>query len=310
MIRPVFIAPVPLPQDGLLGEHVFPLEKYGLVRAALEAAGDVSVDEWRVAAPATSDELRLVHTAEYLDDLESLRWSERTLHSELPLDELVVALFRGFTGGTIAACRAAVEGGLAVNIGGGLHHAFADHAEGFCYLNDIAVGIRVLQRDGAIARAAVIDCDVHQGNGTARIFAGDDSVFTFSIHQQDLYPAKERSDLDVGLDDPIGDGLYLAALDAALGVVFALGAPDFVVYQAGADPFEGDRLGNLGLTRAGLAERDRRVLVACAERGIPCAITLGGGYAAETEDTVAIHVATCRAAIRAAPVLAARRATK
>jgi len=310
MTRPAFIAPVPLPEAGLLGEHVFPLEKYGLVRAALEAAGDVSPGAWRIAPPATDDELRLVHTAEYLDDIASLRWTERTLHSELPLDALVVSLFRGFTGGTIAACRAAVAEGVGVNVGGGLHHAFADHAEGFCYFNDIAVGIRVLQREGAIERAAVIDCDVHQGNGTARIFAGDDSVFTFSIHQEHLYPEKQRSDLDVGLDDPIGDELYLRALDASLGVVFALGAPDFVVYQAGADPYAGDRLGNLGLSFADLAERDRRVLSACAERGIPCAVTLGGGYAADTDDTVAIHVATCRAAIAIAPALAARRAAQ
>ena len=309
MIRPVFIAPQPT--EGLLKAHVFPMEKYGLVRADLEATGEVPAAEWRLASPATRDQLRLVHTDAYLDDLFACRWTERTIDSELPLDEGLVTAFVGFTGGTIAACRAALESGLAVHVGGGLHHAFADRAEGFCYLNDIAVGIRVLQRDGAITRAAVIDCDVHQGNGTARIFAGDDSVFTFSIHQENLYPfAKERGDLDVGLDDPIGDELYLDALDAALGVVFGIGRPEFVVYQAGADPFAGDLLGSLGLSKAGLAERDRRVLTACAERGIPCAVTLGGGYAADTADTVAIHAATCRAALAAAPVLAESRAAQ
>lgn len=305
MPRPVFIAPPPL--EGLLGEHVFPMEKYALVRAALEVSGEVPAAAWRVAPAARREDLERVHTAEYLDDLFALAWTPRTLDSELPLDEAVVEAFVRFTGGTIEACRRALRSGVAVHVGGGFHHAFADHAEGFCYLNDIAVGIRVLQHEGAIGRAAVIDCDVHQGNGTARIFAGDDSVFTFSIHQQRLYPEKERGDLDVGLDDPIGDGLYLAALDAALGVLFALGRPDLVVYQAGADPYAGDRLGNLGLSLAGLAERDRRVLAACAAHGVPCAITLGGGYAVDTADTVAIHVGTCRAALAATPVLAGRR---
>ncbi len=308
MSRPAFIAPVPF--EGTLDGHIFPMEKYGLVRAALEAAGDVPSAEWIATRAATRDELRLVHDEEYLDDFLGLRMTARTMPCELPLDERIVAMFLGFAGGTVLACRAALERGLAVHVGGGLHHAYADHAEGFCYLNDIAIGIRAMQREGRIARAAVIDCDVHQGNGTARIFAGDDSVFTFSIHQERLYPEKERSDLDVSLDDPIGDTLYLLALDAALGVVFGLARPELVVYQAGADPYVGDMLGNLGLTMAGLAERDRRVLAACAEHAVPCAITLGGGYARETADTVAIHAATGRAAIVAAPLLAARRATQ
>jgi acetoin utilization deacetylase AcuC-like enzyme len=298
MKRPVFFHHDAYQAD--LGGHVFPMEKYGLVRRALLDGGDTTEADWRLAEPATRDELGLVHTDAYLDDFLAARWTARTMSSELPLDPDIVRAFLLFAGGTIGACREALARGVAVNVGGGFHHAFADHAEGFCYLNDIAVGIRVLQRDGAIRRAAVIDCDLHQGNGTAHIFAGDDSVFTFSIHQERLYPEKQASDLDVGLDDPAGDARYLAALDRALDVVFERGAPEFVVYQAGADPFEEDQLGNLGISQAGLRERDRRVFAACASRGVPCAVTFGGGYARRVEDTVAIHAATCREALAAA----------
>lgn len=302
MARPVFVHHE-LYQADLRG-HVFPMEKYGLVRRALDDSGVTTAGDWQVADPATEAQLRLVHTAEYLDDFLNARWTPRTESSELPLDDAVVRAFMLFTGGTIAASREALARGFAVNVGGGFHHAFADHAEGFCYLNDIAVGIRVLQEDGAIRRAAVIDCDLHQGNGTARIFAGDANVFTFSIHQERLYPLKQRSDLDVGLDDPTGDARYLAALDEALPVVFERGRPEFVVYQAGADPYEDDQLGNLGITMAGLRERDRRVLAACAGRGVPCAVTFGGGYARRVEDTVAIHAGTCRETLAAAAVRA------
>ncbi len=302
MARPVFVHHE-LYQADLRG-HVFPMEKYGLVRRALDDSGVTTAGDWQVADLATEAQLRLVHTAEYLDDFLNARWTPRTESSELPLDDAVVRAFMLFTGGTIAASREALARGFAVNVGGGFHHAFADHAEGFCYLNDIAVGIRVLQEDGAIRRAAVIDCDLHQGNGTARIFAGDANVFTFSIHQERLYPLKQRSDLDVGLDDPTGDARYLAALDEALPVVFERGRPEFVVYQAGADPYEDDQLGNLGITMAGLRERDRRVLAACAGRGVPCAVTFGGGYARRVEDTVAIHAGTCRETLAAAAVRA------
>jgi acetoin utilization deacetylase AcuC-like enzyme len=302
MARPVFFHHELYEAD--LGGHVFPMEKYGLVRRALLAAGDTTGEDWRVAPPASPRQLGLVHTPEYLDDFLNARWTPRTESSELPLDAAVVQAFVLFTGGTIAAAREAMGRGFAVNVGGGFHHAFADHAEGFCYLNDIAVAIRVLQDEGSIRRAAVIDCDLHQGNGTAHIFRDDDRVFTFSLHQERLYPVKQRSDLDLGLDDPAGDATYLAALDGALPLVFERGRPEFVVYQAGADPFEDDQLGNLGISREGLRARDRRVLAACAERGIPCAVTFGGGYARRVEDTVAIHAGTCRETLAAAAVRA------
>jgi acetoin utilization deacetylase AcuC-like enzyme len=302
MARPLFFHH-PLYQADLQG-HVFPMEKYGLVHRALLDGGDTTPDDWRKPEPASAAELALVHTPEYLDDFLNHRWTRRTALSELPLDANVVSAFVLFTGGTIAAAREAMSRGFAVNVGGGFHHAFADHAEGFCYLNDLAVAIRVMQQEGAIRRAAVIDCDLHQGNGTARIFAGDDDVFTFSIHQERLYPVKQRSDLDIGLDDAAGDATYLAALDRALPRVFEHGRPELVLYQAGADPYEDDQLGNLGITMAGLRERDRRVLAACAERGVPCAVTFGGGYARKVADTVAIHAGTCRETLAAAGVRA------
>jgi acetoin utilization deacetylase AcuC-like enzyme len=200
-------------------------------------------------------------------------------------------------GGSIVACRKALERGISANIGGGLHHAFADQAAGFCYINDIAVGIRAAQAEGLIERAAVIDCDLHQGNGTARIFEGDDSVFTFSMHQENLYPAKEKSDLDIGLPDGTGDDLYLSKLMKALPEVLDRAEPELVVYQAGADPYAEDQLGNLTLSLEGLRDRDRLVLGACHERGIPTVITLGGGYARKPADTVTIHATTCRVAM-------------
>ena len=198
-------------------------------------------------------------------------------------------------GGTILAGRLALEGGWAMHLGGGFHHAFADKAEGFCYINDLAVGVRALQREGRISRAAVVDCDLHQGNGTARIFSGDDAVFTFSIHQRDLYPAKERSDLDIHLADGTGDDAYLTLLENALPQVFE-SRPNLVLYQAGADPYRDDLLGSLALTMEGLRERDRMVFTACRAAGVPAAGTLGGGDARRVDDTVAIHLGTCLAA--------------
>ena len=281
-----------------MGAHVFPIEKYRLVREQLLARGDAVPEDFIEPEAATREQLLLVHTPEYLDDLINARWTERTRTSEFPLTpEIARASILG-AGGSIVACREAIARGLAVNVGGGLHHAFADQAAGFCYINDIAVGVRAVQQEGLIERAAVIDCDVHQGNGTARIFNGDDSVFTFSIHQENLYPTKEQSDLDIGLDDRAGDEVYLRELRGALPGIFERGRPDLVVYQGGSDPYEEDVLSDLGISLAGLEERDRVVLEACVERGVPCAVTFGGGYARKLEDTVTIHANTCRVALQ------------
>src|SRR5215831_21071966 len=277
-----------------IGAHVFPIEKYPGTKKALIDAGLTTPEEWIEPPNATREELALAHTPAYLDDFLHARLTPRTAFSEFPLTKEIVRAYVRGAGGSIVACREALVRGFGANCGGGFHHAFADMAAGFCYLNDIAIGIRVLQREGKIRRAAVIDCDLHQGNGTARIFQGDDSVFTFSIHQENLYPVKEKSDWDIGLEDHAGDARYLDELGRALPRIFERARPDFVVYQAGADPFEEDQLGDLGITRPGLLERDRLVLAACAERGLPCAVTLGGGYARRLADTIAIHAGTLR----------------
>jgi acetoin utilization deacetylase AcuC-like enzyme len=186
---------------------------------------------------------------------------------------------------------------VAVNLAGGTHHAYPAHGEGFCVFNDAAVAIRVLQRDGIIQRAAVLDCDVHQGNGTAAAFATDPSVFTFSIHGARNFPfRKERSSLDVELPDGAGDDAFLAALELHIPRVLAEFRPELVIYLAGADPFHQDRIGRLGMTKEGLAERDRLVLDACRASGVPTAVAMAGGYARDTEDTVDIHVRTIRLA--------------
>jgi acetoin utilization deacetylase AcuC-like enzyme len=283
-----------------IGPHVFPTAKYAMVRHRLVGEGWVLDRAIHDPEPAPRALLELAHTAEYLDDLDQLRITARTAFSELPLSAEIVNAYRRAAAGTLAAAEGALEHRAAVHLGGGFHHAGADHAEGFCYLNDLAVAIRALQRDGRIARAAVVDLDVHQGNGTARIFENDPSVFTLSIHQEAIYPMpKARSSLDVGLDDGIGDDAYDRMLAAALEPVWGF-APELVLYVAGADPYLDDQLGGLALTMDGLCRRDRRVLEGCVSRKIPVAVTFGGGYARRLEDTVALHATTCRMALRLA----------
>jgi acetoin utilization deacetylase AcuC-like enzyme len=284
-----------------IGVHVFPMEKFGIVRDRLIKSGLVEAGDILEPPLATREELLRVHTAEYLGDLEQLRWTRRTLGSELPLTAEIVRAYVLAAGGTILAAREALTRGVAVNLGGGFHHAYADHAEGFCYINDIAVAIRALQQESLARRVAVVDCDVHQGNGTARLFRDDPDVFTLSLHQERNFPEpKEVGDLDIGLADRTGDEEYLGKLGAALDSVWAR-APEVVVYQAGADPYGGDQLGGLALTLAGLEARDRMVLEGCGSRRIPVAVTLGGGYARRLEDTIGIHLATCRVALGREP---------
>jgi acetoin utilization deacetylase AcuC-like enzyme len=281
-----------------IGAHVFPTRKYGLVRSHLIERGRLRVEDIVEPAPAAWDDLRLVHTAEYLDGLRTGTLSaEDIAQLELPWSEAMVEGFRTMVGGTIeAARRAVVGGGVACHIGGGLHHAFPNHGEGFCPFNDVAVAIRVLQRD-RLRRVAVVDLDVHHGNGTAFIFESDPSVFTFSIHQQHNYPMwKPRGSLDIGLADGTHDQTYLAALKSALPKVMA-DAPECVFYVAGADPFEEDQLGGLRLTKEGLRQRDRMVIDAAASADVPLVVVLAGGYARNVDDTVAIHVATVEEAL-------------
>jgi len=281
-----------------IGPHVFPVEKFARLRAQLVSEGEIEGGSILEPSLPAREELLRVHTPEYLDDLDQLRWTPRTMMSELPLTAEIVRAYALAAAGTTLAAHAALERGAGINLGGGFHHASADRAEGFCYLNDLAVAIRTLQHEGRVRRAAVVDLDVHQGNGTALVFRGDQTVFTLSLHQEANYPVpKAQSDLDVGLADGTTDDEYLRALDPALEAVWRA-APEIVLYQAGADPYAGDQLGGLALTFAGLEERDRRVLEGCARRGIPVAVTLGGGYARQVEDTIRIHATTCRLALR------------
>jgi acetoin utilization deacetylase AcuC-like enzyme len=281
-----------------IGAHVFPTGKYGLVRSRLIELGLLRAEDVVEPAPASWDDLRLVHTPEYLDALRGGTLSaEDAAQLELPWSEAMVEAFRVMVGGTIEAARRAVAGhGVACHIGGGLHHAFPNHGEGFCPVNDVAVAIRILQREG-LRRVAVVDLDVHHGNGTAFIFESEPSVFTFSMHQQHNYPMwKPRSSLDIGLADGTHDRTYLAALESALPKVMA-SRPECVFYLAGADPFEEDQLGGLRLTKEGLRRRDRLVIDTVASADAPLVVVLAGGYATNVDDTVSIHVATIEEAL-------------
>ena len=274
---------------------MFPTEKYSLLAAAVRGVG---VPAERFGGPdlVLDSDLRRVHTPEYLADLAAARATGRTLSSELPVTRAVIDGFRRMVGGTTRAADLAWgEERFTMHLGGGFHHAFPDHAEGFCYYHDVAIAIRRLQATAGLGRVAVVDTDLHQGNGTAAIFAGDDSVFTFSIHQERLYPLKQRSDLDIGLDLFVGDAEYLDRLDEALDRVYEGFSPEMVFHVSGADPYLDDQLGDLKLPIEGLRERDRRVIGRAAALGIPGVVTLAGGYARRVEDTVRIHLGTAEA---------------
>jgi acetoin utilization deacetylase AcuC-like enzyme len=277
-----------------IGPHVFPTRKYQLVHARLLEAAVIRRSDIVGPHLAPWDDLALVHTDEYLAKMrDGTMTDEDIAQLELPWSSEMVEGFRLMVGGTIDAARLATrEHGVIVgHIGGGLHHAFPNHGEGFCPFNDVAVAIRVLQREG-LQRAAVIDLDVHHGNGTAFIFESDPRVFTFSMHQQYNYPMwKPRGSLDIGLMDGTGDAEYLRQLGEALPKVMASN-PECLFYLAGADPYEHDQLGGLHLTRDGLRARDRIVIEHARRTGLPMAIVLAGGYARSVEDTVGVHVAT------------------
>ena len=285
-----------------IGPHVFPTRKYRLARDRLLAEGVITESDLVSPQPASDEELALVHTADYLQKVETGRFAIAELMLlEIPFSPEVGAASRLCAGGSIETARLALERGVAVHLGGGFHHAFADHGEGFCVINDVAVAIRALQHAGEIRRAAVIDCDVHHGNGTAAIFAAEEATFTFSIHQEHNYPlVKPPSDRDVALADGTGDAEYLARLAERLPDELRRHAPDLAFYLAGADPYREDQLGGLGVTLEGLAERDAFVLGTLREHHVPAAIVLAGGYASRPEDTVAIHCATVRAALAVA----------
>jgi len=278
--------------------HRFPIAKYALLRDAVLASGLVAPAHLHEPERASVESLRLVHTERYVQAVLSGTLSDAEQRRiGLPWSESLVERSFRAVGGTCEAATAALDLGVTMNLAGGTHHAFPDHGEGFCVFNDAAVAIRSLQRTGRIRRVAVIDLDVHQGNGTHAIFTGDPSVFTFSMHGGRNYPFhKVPASLDVELPDGTGDDAYLGALGEALPRVLSASAPDLAIYLAGADSHQGDRLGRLCLTFDGLARRDVMVLDACREVGIPVAITIAGGYGRNIEDSVRVHLNTVRIA--------------
>jgi acetoin utilization deacetylase AcuC-like enzyme len=280
-----FVLPLP-------AGHRFPMQKYRLIREGAQTAfPDL---EFHEAPAATDGILALAHHPDYIRRISSGTLSPvEQKNIGFPWTENMVERSRRSVGATIAACRAAIDHGAAVNLAGGTHHAFADHGAGFCVFNDVAVAARLMQAERRAQRIAIVDLDVHQGNGTASILARDDSVFTLSLHGEHNYPfTKEPGDLDVALPDGAGDDAYIAALEQALADLFCRFAPQLIIYLAGADPHEGDRLGRLKLTLQGLGARDRLVLDQAHQRKIPVAVTMAGGYGRNIQDTVAVHLQT------------------
>ena len=315
-----------------IGSHVFPAEKYKRIHDRLLASGIAEPSDFITPHSATDEDVLLVHTPQYIEKLKTGTLSQREqMELEVPFSPALVKAFWLAAGGSILAADYALGDGVAISIGGGFHHAFPDHGEGFCMIHDVAIAIRRMQRDGKIRYAMTVDCDVHQGNGTAAIFAGTRTaseplpsvpiptlnpslstktpaktklhgshtgeVFTISLHQENNYPAwKPPSSIDVNLPDEIGDDDYLAWLDNALSSGLRRFDPEFLCYIAGADPYREDQLGGLSLTIDGLKKRDELVFRVAKARGIPVMVTLAGGYARNVEDTVTIHCNTVVAA--------------
>ena len=281
-----------------LGSHVFPSTKYRLVKEKVLREHIAEPGDFVEPPAASDDDIALVHHREYLRKLQAGKLSYvEILRLEIPYSPELVRAVWLCTGGSILAGRLALEDGACVNVGGGFHHAYPDHGEGFCVLNDFAVAIRRLQKDRTIQQAMTVDCNVHQGNGTAAIFGGDHTVFTLSIHQINNYPyPKPPSSLDINLCDGVGDEEYLRELTQGLGKALAEFKPDLIFYVAGADPYRDDQLGGLKLSLQGLEKRDRLVFEKASERNIPVAVTLAGGYARQLEDTIQIHSSTIRVA--------------
>lgn len=270
------------------------MPKYALLRQRVVEAGLVAPDDI-VAGPATTDEeLARAHSPDYLQRVMDGQLSPQEVRRiGFPWSPGLVERSRRSVGSTIAACRSALSSGYGVNLAGGTHHAGPDYGQGYCVFNDSAVAARAMQAEGLAKRLIIIDCDVHQGNGTADIFAGDPTVFTFSIHGARNFPfRKTPGDLDVALDDDADDAIYLDALEGGVRQALALAQADLAIYLAGADPYAGDRLGRLAVTKRGLGERDRFVLQSCRRAGIPVAIAMAGGYGRDIEDTVDIHFQT------------------
>jgi acetoin utilization deacetylase AcuC-like enzyme len=283
----------PLPRG-----HRFPSQKYVLLREAVVASGLVSPNDLIVPEAATDQQILRAHDADYLARVEAGDLTPKQIRRiGLPWSPELVVRARRSAGGTIAACRAALADGIAVSLSGGTHHAFRNQGQGYCLFNDSVIAARTMQTEGRAKRVVVLDCDVHQGNGTAAITAGDPTIFTLSIHNENNFPLfKEQSDLDVGLEDGTGDQAYLAALKPAMRRALDLANADLAIYLAGADPHENDLLGRMALTKEGLTNRDRLVLSMCQQTALPVAVVMAGGYGRRVQDTVDIHLQTVRTA--------------
>jgi len=301
-----------------IGAHVFPAEKYKRIHDRLIETNVADANDFLTPTPAKDEDILLVHTKEYVHKLKTGTLSpHEEMQLEVPFSPELVRAFWLAAGGSILAAQCALRDKVAINIGGGFHHAFPDHGEGFCMIHDVAVAIRAMQRDKKITRAMTVDCDVHQGNGTAAIFAGAKSladilpsksggshhqkpstdVFTISLHQENNYPMyKPPSSIDVDLPDGIGDDAYLAWLDNALSSGLRQFSPDLICYIAGADPYKEDQLGGLALTIEGLKKRDDLVFRVARVKNVPVMVTYAGGYARRLDDTVNIHSNTVAAA--------------
>lgn len=284
---------LPLPDN-----HRFPMEKYALLRQRVVAARLVPPGDLAVPAPAGDADLLRAHTPGYVERVKTGALSPQEVRRMgFPWSPALVERSRRSVGSTIAAGRAALQDGVGVNLAGGTHHAGPDWGQGFCVFNDAAVAARAWQAAGLVRRVVILDCDVHQGNGTAAICRGDETIFTFSIHGARNFPFhKEPGDLDIGLEDGTGDEEYLQALERGVEQALALARADIAIYLAGADPHEGDRLGRLALSKAGLAARDRLVFEACRRAGLPVVVAMAGGYGRSVADTVDIHFETVRLA--------------
>ena len=277
-----------------IGQHVFPTIKYRLIYEKLIKESGFNPNSFVEPKPASDKDLALIHTREYIKKLKDGTLSPAEIFTlELPYSEKLIEASYLCVGGTILASKIALQEGIGIHIGGGFHHAFPDHGEGFCVFNDIAVSVKRMQEDRKIKRALIIDCDLHQGNGTAFIFSKDEDIFTFSIHQENNYPFfKPRSNLDIGLRDRTRDGEYITNLRKHIPKILSDFKPDLIVYVAGADPYIKDLIGNLAISIEGLKDRDRFIFDTAKNFGVPIACVLAGGYAQDYNDTVQIHYNT------------------
>lgn len=285
---------LPLPEG-----HRFPMSKYSLLRDKLVADASLIDVHLLESDPASDEQILRVHTPEYLEKVKHGTLSEKEIRRlGFPWSPQLLERSRRSVGGTIAACRAALQEGIAANLAGGTHHAHPDYGSGYCVFNDAAVAARAMQAEDRARRILIVDCDVHQGDGTAAIFAGDPSVYTFSIHGAKNFPFhKKESDLDLALPDGTGDTVYLEALKAGLDKSLQSAPFNLAIFLAGADAYGDDRLGRLNLSKAGLCQRDRLVFERCRQMGVPVAVVMAGGYARQVEDTVEIHVQTIHIAV-------------